>query len=503
MKTLITLLLITAAITNTFAQFKLTGKIKNYSGKEDLQLNIPAVFGFHKENSINIPIDKNGNFGIVLPLKTQKLSSLIFQRKFFTLLLTPSKGLHIDLNVIDTSLNAVSGSALAENKVLQRINLEEYPFFFQNADNNKFSTLSLNQLKEQVLMPYFAQRDKKIDIINQSEISAADKTLISSEVKFIAYNYLNDLARTQIKDREVVESLILEIFDGTTGKPDLDNAGPQYFAFANNYIRYLETKAFRRIKAENIKPTEAIPYFEISLDSANTIVKKYGKPYWRWIGFTKNLPEAVTEKHSYQEILNLYEDKDLRQAEALKDAFISHFPKSKYNSDILNKINKLKIALRRNETNDSIKIINNYDKVTSIYEVIKKFKGKVVYLDVWGTWCGPCKDELKYNLPLKRKFANKNLEFVYLDMDDDERDEVWREFIKVNGLTGNHLRKNRKTISPFWKELLKNNPDKAEYYPQYFIFDSEGNLAVSKALRPSDKEELYKQIESVLTKTKY
>lgn len=101
---------------------------------------------------------------------------------------------------------------------------------------------------------------------------------------------------------------------------------------------------------------------------------------------------------------------------------------------------------------------------------------------------------------LKATFKNKDVVFVYLDMDDDKRDAIWKEFIKVNNMTGIHLRKNKTTIDPFWKELLANNTDKQEYYPQYFIFDKQGKVAVSKALAPSRGEALYAQINQVLNK---
>lgn len=183
---------------------------------------------------------------------------------------------------------------------------------------------------------------------------------------------------------------------------------------------------------------------------------------------------------------------------ALSEVFKKRFPQSKFNQEIDQKVNSLRQMLAQNESNTDIVVLKDYDKIQSVYDVIAKYKGKVVYLDVWGTWCGPCKEELKFMPQLKSAFTNKDVIFLYLDMDEEDRDAIWKEFIKVNGLTGVHFRKNRQTIAPLWKELLADAQDKAEYYPQYFIFDKEGKVAVSKALRPSDKEALYQQINSVL-----
>lgn len=499
MKKIIIILVLIAIYGNSFAQFKLSGKIENYSAKQELKINIPVVFGFDSENSISIPVDKSGRFNIALPIKAQKFANLIFLKTSYPLLLKQSKNLVLTLNETDSTLKLLDGSALSENQVMQKVKVQEYPFFLEKQNVARFSKLSFAALKDEVILPYYKQRDEKIAIVNQSALSLSNKELISTEIKSICANYLDDFARTEVKDREIITALILEIFDHTDIKPKVFPAGPQYFGFINKYLSYLETKAFTKIKQENIPANQNIPYFGISLDSASVVIKKNGKSYWKWIAAVKNLPPNIAEIYAYQLILNQSNYKDLKQTLALAKSFEIAFPRSNYITNIHANIFTLEKALAINETNEQIKIIPDYQKIQSIYEVIKPFKDKVVYLDVWGTWCGPCKDELKYLPALKDRFKNQDIVFVYLDMDEDDKDENWREFIKTNGLTGIHLRKNKKNIAPFWKELLANHADKHEYYPQYFIFDKSGKLVVSKALAPSNKDELYKQITATLS----
>ena len=495
-KRLLLFVIILGYCSTVSAQFKLSGKVLDYNGKDELQINIPLVFGFHKENSINIPIAKDGSFNMLLPIKDTKFANLIYKRTFHTLLLNPSKNLSINLK--DTILTLISGTALAESKVMQKIDIEEYPFFLENEGNNEFNNLSFAQLKEKVLKPYFAQRDEKIKTINSSTIPFKYKLLIANEVKSIAYKYVNDYARTQVANKLMVDSLVLEVFNNADIKPLVFPAGPQYFAFVDNYIRFLETKAFVKIKTEKIKSNQPIPYFGISLDSANIIVKKYDKNYWRWIGVTHNFPLKIVEKYTYQQLINLYNEKDIRPLEGLTKAYQQQFPQSTYYKQVDANVLNLKRLLIENETNKRIKIFEKFDTINTIQDIVNSFKGKVVYLDIWGTWCGPCKEELTYVPQLKSKFKDKDVVFVYLDMDEDSLDQSWRDFIKVNNMEGIHLRKNRKTIEPFWKELLANATDKAEYYPQYFIFDKAGNLVVTKAKRPSEKEALYAQLADYL-----
>jgi thiol-disulfide isomerase/thioredoxin len=481
---------------NLNAQFKLSGKIINYSGKEELKINIPAVYGFYRQNSIVIPVTKDGKFSIALPIDETKFVNLIYERKFHSLLLIKEKNLALQIDERDSTMKLISGTAISENKVMQEVDIESYPFFLRNGD--QYAKLNFEELKSKVVLPYYADRDRKIKTVESSSISRQYQALISLELKSIAYNYLNDLARTQLANKATIDSLILYIFRNSDPKPSIYPAGPQYYAFASNYIRYLQTEALNYAKQNNVPSNKALPYIGMSLDSIKRLEGKISKAQWLSGIAAKNLPMLVVEQYSYQQILSAYHYKEIGEVEELANVFKFRFPSSKRLPDIYAKILTLKTLLAANEKDSQIKVLANQKSISSIYEVIKPYKGKVIYLDIWGTWCGPCKEELPFNAPLKAKFKDKDVVFVYLDMDEDEKEASWKEFIKVNGLTGIHFRKNRAEIGTFWKELLAGADDKEQYYPQYFIFDKEGKLVVTKAQRPSSKEELYSQLSQYL-----
>ena len=46
--------------------------------------------------------------------------------------------------------------------------------------------------------------------------------------------------------------------------------------------------------------------------------------------------------------------------------------------------------------------------------IIAKYKGKVVYVDFWATWCGPCRSGIEQIKPLKEEMAGENVAFVYI-----------------------------------------------------------------------------------------
>jgi thiol-disulfide isomerase/thioredoxin len=60
-------------------------------------------------------------------------------------------------------------------------------------------------------------------------------------------------------------------------------------------------------------------------------------------------------------------------------------------------------------------------------------KGKVVLLDFWATWCGPCRAALPHMQKIARKFEGEPLVVLSVSLDEDER--KWKDFIAKNGMT--------------------------------------------------------------------
>lgn len=127
-------------------------------------------------------------------------------------------------------------------------------------------------------------------------------------------------------------------------------------------------------------------------------------------------------------------------------------------------------------------------------KIIEPYKGKVIYLDIWGTWCGPCKDMMQYAGNAKKLFAGKDVIFLYLC--NHSSDKSWKNIIKEYGLTAK-------------SSIHYNLPDKQQAaiekylevhsFPTYMLIDKEGNIVNRKAPRPSMTNELlnavYKELE--------
>jgi thiol-disulfide isomerase/thioredoxin len=107
-------------------------------------------------------------------------------------------------------------------------------------------------------------------------------------------------------------------------------------------------------------------------------------------------------------------------------------------------------------------------------------KGKYVYIDVWATWCGPCKREIPYLKEMDEEFKGKDIAFVSLSIDKMEHKEKWLKMIEDEDLKGIQIMADQDWNSDFITAY------KIQGIPRFILLDKEGKIVNSNAPRPSD-----------------
>ncbi|MCX7549446.1 TlpA family protein disulfide reductase [Xanthomarina sp. F2636L] len=141
----------------------------------------------------------------------------------------------------------------------------------------------------------------------------------------------------------------------------------------------------------------------------------------------------------------------------------------------------------------------DYENVDGTTTSLEDLRGKYTYIDVWATWCGPCKAEIPSLKALEKEYHGKNIHFVSLSIDDDRSHggswdkarEDWKAMIADKELSGIQLFAPEGWQTPFIKEYKING------IPRFILIDPAGNVVTPDAPRPSSEKlkELFNSLE--------
>lgn len=106
------------------------------------------------------------------------------------------------------------------------------------------------------------------------------------------------------------------------------------------------------------------------------------------------------------------------------------------------------------------------------------FRGKYVYIDMWATWCNPCKRELPYLKELEKKFEGAQITFIGLSTDGDK--SKWEKMVKESPMPGVQLYLGPR--SAFQKAY------NIDGIPRFILLDKEGRIINNNMSRPSSDE---------------
>jgi peroxiredoxin len=117
---------------------------------------------------------------------------------------------------------------------------------------------------------------------------------------------------------------------------------------------------------------------------------------------------------------------------------------------------------------------------------LDEYRGKVVVLDFWATWCGGCKEEIPWFAEFERKYSAKGLAVVGVSL-DEEGWKIVRPFLA-------------KTDVPY-RIVLGNDPMSMNYaignMPETFLIDREGRIA-AKYVGVVDRADVEANIQKML-----
>lgn len=166
-----------------------------------------------------------------------------------------------------------------------------------------------------------------------------------------------------------------------------------------------------------------------------------------------------------------------------------------------NKMANRKVKMMTVENGKKAPIGTFSDGSGKIYS-FEDFRGKLIVVDFWASWCGPCIQQTPYFEELANKFNDD--EVVFLKISIDQKRSFWEKFISERNWDKNSFWIGTDELNPIYPFVYTEYNDRAykgivTAVPRYVIISREGNILENQAFHPSHPR-LQKDIKYYLKK---
>lgn len=107
---------------------------------------------------------------------------------------------------------------------------------------------------------------------------------------------------------------------------------------------------------------------------------------------------------------------------------------------------------------------------------LRDFKGKIIFLDFWASWCKPCIEQFSHSKKLKEEYEGKDIVFINIAVDDEE--EKWLKMIEKRKIGGVNLFAGDKSSNLSTMYNING-------IPHYVLIDKEGKIIENNKFRPN------------------
>lgn len=131
-------------------------------------------------------------------------------------------------------------------------------------------------------------------------------------------------------------------------------------------------------------------------------------------------------------------------------------------------------------------MVTNENKPITFAEILKKYEGTTIVIDIWASWCSDCVK----GMPKVKELQEKNPEVTFLFISMDKSYESWLKGIEKYEVRGEHYLTADGMKGVFGKSV------ELDWIPRYMVVDKKGKIALYKVIE-ADDEKLIKTLESL------
>lgn len=451
----------------TFAEAHFSGTIKNKIAEDEkikdfvITVTNPIIAD---RIDYTVKIEDNGSFSLRIPVVNENYGGIISPLYTGLIPLIPNEETALSI-IYDKNEKKID---IRSKSNLNSFDLQQIMFIISDIIMNQRIggddyTISPDDYSKLVL-----QQINKIimDVENRNDISVKAKNIITNEIKLF---YLTN----SLLDYKGVMNLIY--MDKHNGNMPNDNnfnitePDLQYYSFL---------KEFDLNKIENLSSSYYMFALKAILNMPLFDIPSIGEmDIDRWIDITKSKIGNLVGMDSdffYEMLVSISYSSQLNEMKSLSMSQLrnieNHFSdKNKSIIDILfaENYNVLSLSQNNNKNKYTINEISTLREDQVIGNILSKYKNKIIVIDFWATWCGPCLAAIRKMENVKAEYQNKDVVFVYITTESSPK-KVWERSLENIG--GEHYYVDNNV----WDYLYRKYDISA--IPAYLLFDKQGNL---------------------------
>ncbi len=423
-----------------------SGKINNNNPKYE------EVIIFGKDLEKKISIQSDGTFADTLRIKTKGYYIYKIGREISFIYIKQNDQLHLSIDPKEfyESIKYTGTASEVNNYLAAKLLLDEK---LMPKDQEEYKILYITEAKgfKDIINDF---KQQKLELLKLYE--KLDSEFIANEIKDINYSYLNLLNSytqnhkffTKNEDYECPEGFLTEL----TGV-DVDNS--EDFENTQEY-KHMVFNLFNDTINERSKK-DSLSYEKAFIKEFTTLKSNNIREY-----YLKQIaqPLLVANENATTE---------------LYDFIMQNSTDEEFKTEIVSIYEKIKVLKKGN-----VSPTFNFENIKGGTTSLNDLKGKYVYIDVWATWCAPCKVEIPYLKKIEKTYHNKKIEFVSISIDEKTNIDSWKKMVTEKELGGIQLIADRDFNSQFVIDY------QIEGIPRFILIDPEGRIIKANAPRPSD-----------------